>query len=136
MSSGLPEQGVLDVTVELPAATQARSAVENAADLWMRGAQKFLDQAYLFPQLPQAGLIPAVQRYLEFTRRLVELNRDLTVNWVEAASALSGAVWEQVPVESAGDVARERPLWPSGRSPARPGAAEALSTRRSCASAR
>jgi len=136
VSSGLPEQGVLDVTVELPAATQARSAVENAADLWMRGAQKFLDQAYLFPQLPQAGLIPAVQRYLEFTRRLVELNRDLTVNWVEAASALSGAVWEQVPVESAGDVARERPLWPSGRSPARPGAAEALSTRRSCASAR
>ena len=30
---------------------------------------------------------------------MAELNRDLTVKWVQAASALSGVAWEQVPVE-------------------------------------
>ena len=56
-SSGLPEQGVLDVTVELPAATRARTAVEKVADFWAQGARKLIDQTYMFPQLPQAGLI-------------------------------------------------------------------------------
>jgi hypothetical protein len=55
-----------------------------------------IDQTYSFAQLPQAGLIPAVERYLEFTRRMVELNRDLTVKWAQAASALSGVAGEQV----------------------------------------
>ena len=95
MSSGLPEQGVLDVTVELPAATRARSTVEKAADLWLEGARKFLDQTYMLSRLPQ-GLIPAVERYFEFTRRMAEMNRDLTVKWVEAASALSGVAGEQI----------------------------------------
>ncbi|HEY4972286.1 MAG TPA: GNAT family N-acetyltransferase, partial [Steroidobacteraceae bacterium] len=106
VSPGLPEQGVLDVTVELPAATRARSAAEKAADLWTRGARRLLDQTYLFSQLPQASLIPAVERYLEFVQRMAELNRDLTVKWVEAGSALSGVVREQVPVEPAGHVVR------------------------------
>ncbi|SRR5271165_351519 len=92
VSPGLPEQGVLDVTVELPAATRTRSAVEEVADLWTQGVRKLLDQVYLLPQLPQAGLIPAVQRYLEFTQRVVQMNRDLTSKWVEAVSALSRQV--------------------------------------------
>ncbi len=108
VSSGLPEQGVLDVTVELPAATQARSAAEQVADLWTQGARKFMDQAYLFPRQPPAGLIPAVERYFEFVQQMVAMNRDLTGMWVEAASVLSGVVREQVPVEPAGDVVRER----------------------------
>jgi hypothetical protein len=108
VSSGLPEQGVLDVTVELPAAIRARSAVENVADLWTQGARKFLDKTYLLSQLPQASLIPAAERYFEFVQRMVKMNRDLTVKWVEAASALSGVVGEQVPVEPAGDAVRER----------------------------
>ena len=108
VSSGPPEQGVLDVTVELPAATRARSAVEKVADFWTQGARKFIDQTYLFSQLPQAGLIPAVERYFEFVQQMAEMNRDLTGKWVEAASALSGVAREQVPVEPAGDVVRER----------------------------
>ena len=94
---------MLDVTVELPAATRARSAVEKVADFWAQGVRKFIDQTYMFPQLPQAGLIPAVERYFEFVQRMAEMNRDLTVKWVEAASALSGVVREQVPVEPAAD---------------------------------
>ena len=54
VSPGLPERGVLDVTVELPPATRARSAVEKAAGLWAQGARKLMDQAYMLPQLPQA----------------------------------------------------------------------------------
>ena len=107
VSPGLPEHGVLDVTVELPAVTRARSAAETVADLWTQGARKFLNQTYLFSQLPQASLIPAVERYFEFVQQIAEMNRNLTVKWVEAASALSGVVCEQVPVEPAGDVVRE-----------------------------
>ena len=108
VSSGLPEQGVLDVTVDLPAVTRARSTVEKAADFWTQGARKLIDQTYMFPPLPQAGLIPAVERYLEFVQRMAEMNRDLTVKWVQAASALSGVACEQVPAEPAGDVVREQ----------------------------
>ena len=39
---------------------------------------------------------------------MAEMNRDLTVKWVQTASALSGAAGEQVPAEPAGDVVRER----------------------------
>jgi RimJ/RimL family protein N-acetyltransferase len=39
VSPGLPEQGVLDVTVELLAAIRARSAAETVADLWTQGAR-------------------------------------------------------------------------------------------------
>ena len=108
VSSGLPEQGVLDVTVDLPAATRARSTAEKVADLWAQGVRKLIDQTYMFPPLPQAALIPAVERYFEFVQRMAEMNRDLTVEWVQAASALSGVVCEQAPAEPAGDVVREQ----------------------------
>ena len=108
VSSGLPEQGVLDVTVDLPAATRARTAVEKVAGFWAQGARKLIDQTYMLPPLPQAGLIPAVERYFEFVQQMAEMNRDLTVKWVQAASALSGVAWEQAPAEPAGDVVREQ----------------------------
>ncbi len=96
MSPGLPERDVLDVTVELPAARQARSAVQKVTDFWTQAARKFTGQAYLLPRLPQAGPMPAVECYFELVQRMVEMNRDLTARWAEAASALSGAGREQV----------------------------------------
>ena len=105
VSAGLPEQGVLDVTVDLPA---ARSTVEKVAGFWAQGVRKLIEQTYMFPQLPQAGLIPAVERYFEFVQRMAEMNRDLTVEWVQAASALSGVACGQAPAESAGDVVPEQ----------------------------
>ena len=51
--------------------TRARSAVEKVAGFWTQGARKLMDQTYMFPQLPQAGLIPAVERYFEFVKRSV-----------------------------------------------------------------
>ena len=97
MSSGLPERGVLDVTVELFSASQARTAVERAAGLWAQGARKFIDQTHLFPWLPQADLIPAAERYLEFVQRMAEINRDLTIKWAEVVSAQFGVTREQAP---------------------------------------
>ena len=54
VSSGLPEQGVLDVTVDLVAATRAPSTIEKVAGLWAQGTWKLMDQTYMVPLLPQA----------------------------------------------------------------------------------
>jgi GNAT superfamily N-acetyltransferase len=72
VSSGLPAQGVLDVTVELPVAPRTPGAAGKVSP------------------------IPAVERYVKLVRRMAELNRALTVQWVETASALSGEVCRQV----------------------------------------
>jgi GNAT superfamily N-acetyltransferase len=97
VSSGLPERGILDVTVELYPASQPRTAADRIAGLWAQRARKLIDQTHLFPWLPQADLIPAVERYLEFTQRITEINRDLTIKWAEAVGTLSGVVREQAP---------------------------------------
>ena len=106
VSSGLPEQGVVDVMVELPAAGQPRSAVQKVADFWLQGVRTFIDQVYVLPHLPQADMIPVVDDYVEFVERLVKMNRDLTVKWTKAASALTGAACKQV--ESASGLVREQ----------------------------
>ena len=89
MSSGPAHLGIRDVTVELPAASRARSAVERAAEFWIPRARKLIDQTCSFLRLPQPGPFPAVERYFEFVRRMLEMNRELTIKWVETASALS-----------------------------------------------
>lgn len=76
VSTGLPSQGVLDVTVDLPAAPRAPSAAGKAS------------------------LIPAVESYVKLARRVAEMNRELTVQWVETASALSGAIYRQILAEA------------------------------------
>lgn len=92
MSSGLPQGGVVDVTVEIPAAAPAPSAAQKAADLWVQAVRTLADQAYLFLRLPQAGLIPAVEGYFEIVQRTAEMNRDLTLKWAETASAQFGVL--------------------------------------------
>ncbi|MGO8729920.1 MAG: SAP domain-containing protein [Streptosporangiaceae bacterium] len=88
------------------AARQAGSAVEKTADLWARGMREFLDRTSTLPRLPQVDLVPAVERYFDVVQRAVELNRELTIRFVQAAGALPTAVRERA--ESAGDVIRER----------------------------
>jgi hypothetical protein len=96
------------------AASQARSAVDKAADFWTQGARTLTDW---LPGLPQIDLIPAVERYFDFVQRTVDINRHLTVQWAEAAGALSGKVREKAgsasnlvreQAESAGDIVREK----------------------------
>jgi RimJ/RimL family protein N-acetyltransferase len=85
MSRGLPERGVLDVTVDLPQASQPLSRSRKVAGLRAPGAQEFAEQAYVLLQLPQASLITAVRGYLELVTRIADVNRDLTVKWIRAA---------------------------------------------------
>ena len=96
------------------ATSQARSAVDKTAEFWTQGARTLTDW---LPGLPHIDLIPAVERYFDFVQRTVDINRHLTVQWVEAAGALSGLVREQAEsasnlvreqVESAGDIVREK----------------------------
>jgi RimJ/RimL family protein N-acetyltransferase len=105
VSSGLPEQGVVNVTVELPATDQQRSAAQKVAGFWFQGVRTLIDQVYLLPQLPQADMIPVVDDYVEFVEQMVKMNRDLTVKWTEAASALTDVVCKQI--ESASGLGRE-----------------------------
>src|ERR1700732_416038 len=86
------------------AASQSAGAVEKIADFWTQGAQKLSDR--MLPGLPQVDLIPMVERYFEFVQRTVDISRDLTLKWAEAAGTLSGAVREQA--ESVGGLVREQ----------------------------
>jgi hypothetical protein len=58
----------------------------------------------MLPGLPQVDLVPVVERYFEFVQRTVDISRDLTIKWAEAAGTLSGAVREQA--ESVGGLVR------------------------------
>ncbi len=86
------------------AASQSAGTVEKIADFWTQGSQRLSD--YMLPGLPQVDLVPVVERYFEFVQRTVDINRDLTLKWAEAAGILSGAVREQA--ESAGGLVREQ----------------------------
>ena len=86
------------------AARQSASTTEKIADFWTQGSQRLTDR--VLPGLPQVNLVPLVERYFEFVQRTVDISRDLTLKWAEAAGTLSGAVREQA--ESVGGVVRER----------------------------
>ena len=86
------------------AASQSASTVEKIADLWAQGSQQLTDR--MLPGLPQVNLVPIVVRYFEFVQRTVDISRDLTLKWAEAAGTLSGTVREQA--ESVGGLVRER----------------------------
>lgn len=84
-------------------ASRASEAVEKAADSWTQGVRRLTD---LFPTVPQVDLVPAVERYFDLVQRAVDINRDITVRWAQAAGTLTGVVREQA--ESAAGVLRER----------------------------
>jgi hypothetical protein len=74
------------------AASQARNAVDKTADLWTQGTRGLTG---LIPRLPQIDLIPAVQRYFDVVQLTVDINRYLTVKWVQAAGRLTGVARDQ-----------------------------------------
>jgi len=75
------------------AASQSASSAEKIADFWTQGSQRLSD--YMLPGLPQVDLVPIVERYFEFVQRTVDISRDLTLKWAEAAGTLSGTAREQ-----------------------------------------
>jgi hypothetical protein len=84
-------------------ASKASSATERAAGVWEQGAKKLAGR---FPTLvPQVDLVPAVERYFDFVQRVVAMNRDIAVEWAQAAGSLSGVARKQA--ESAGEIVRE-----------------------------
>jgi hypothetical protein len=93
------------------AASKSAGTVEKIADFWTQGSKQLTDR--MLPGLPQVDLVPMVERYFEFVQRTVDISRDVTLKWAQAAGTLSGTVREQA--ESAGkkaeqagqDVARE-----------------------------
>jgi adenylosuccinate lyase len=86
------------------AASQSASTVERIADIWSQGSQRLSD--HMLPGLPQVDLVPVVERYFEFVQRTVDISRNLTLRWAEAAGTLSGAAREQA--ESVGGLVREQ----------------------------
>ena len=85
-------------------ASQSAGTVEKIADFWTQGSQKLTER--MLPGLPQVDLVPIVERYFEFVQRTVDISRDLTLKWAEAAGTLSGAAREQA--ESVGGRVREQ----------------------------
>src|ERR1700750_2113706 len=90
------------------AAAEPASTAEKVADVWAQGTRKLTDR--MLPGLPQVDLVPVVERYFEFVQRTVDISRDLTIRWAEAAGTLSGTVREQA--ESVGGLVRGQPEQP------------------------
>jgi hypothetical protein len=86
------------------AASQPAGTVEKIADVWAQGTQKLTDR--MIPGVPQVDLVPLVERYFELVQRTVDISRDLTIRWAEAAGTLSGTLREQA--ESARDYVHEQ----------------------------
>jgi hypothetical protein len=84
------------------AASQPAGTVEKIADVWAQGTQKLTDR--MIPGVPQVDLVPLVERYFELVQRTVDISRDLTIRWAEAAGTLSGTLREQA--ESVGGLVR------------------------------
>ena len=84
-------------------ASHASEAVEKAADSWTQGVRRLT--AWL-PAVPEVDLVPAVERYFDFVQRAVDINRDITLKWAQAAGTLTGVAREQT--QSAGHAVRER----------------------------
>jgi len=85
------------------AASQARNAADKTADLWAQGARGLTG---FIPRLPQFDLIPAVERYFDLVQRMVDINRTLTIKWVQAAGTLTGVARDQA--ESVANVVHEQ----------------------------
>ncbi len=88
------------------AASRARNAVERSTELWKQSAQSFSDQTRRLPHMLQIDLVPAAGRYFDFVQRTVDINREFTIKWLEAANTLSGTAREQV--ESVGTLVRDQ----------------------------
>src|SRR4249919_2780624 len=86
------------------AASQSAGTAEKIADVWTQGSRKLTDR--MLPGLPQIDLVQVVERYFEFVQQTVDISRDLTLKWAEAAGTLSGAVREQAE-QAEKDLARE-----------------------------
>ncbi len=86
------------------AASQSAGTVEKIADFWTQGSQRLND--YLPSALPRVDLVPVVERYFELVQRTVDMSRDLTLKWAEAAGTLSGVAREQA--ESVTGLVREQ----------------------------
>jgi len=74
-------------------ASRATSTVENVTDFWTQAVRTLSYQT--LPELPQADLITAVERYFKFVQRTVDISRDFTIKWVVAGNMLSDVVREQ-----------------------------------------
>ena len=100
MSSDLPNQGVREVTVELPRVNRELTVAEAVASMWARAARKLMNESPLVRWRRSAGLIPTATSCVEFVQRMAEINRELTVKWAgAAASAPFGVVSEQSPAK-------------------------------------
>ena len=88
------------------AASRARSAVERSTELWKQNAYSFSDQTRRVPNMVQFDLIPAAERYFDFVRRTVDINRKFTLKWLETANTLSATAAEQI--ESVGTLVRDQ----------------------------
>src|SRR5487761_1596791 len=85
------------------AASKSAGTVEKIADFWTQGSRQLTDR--MLPGLPQVDLVPMVERYFEFVQRTVDISRDVTLKWAQAAGTLSGTVREQA--ESVGKKAEQ-----------------------------
>jgi len=78
-------------------AHQARTAVEQSAELWKQSSQSLTEQADRLWQLPQLDAVSdATRKFFEYLQDGLEVNKNVAVKWVGAVTAVAEALRDQL----------------------------------------
>jgi hypothetical protein len=79
------------------AAQEANGAVQRSAQLWQQGTRSLAEQAEQLWQFPQSDyLTDATRKYFEYLQDGLEVNKTVTLKWLDALNSMTDAVRGQL----------------------------------------
>ena len=82
----------------------ALTALGRSAELWKQGATRLTEQAGVVSKFPMPDLDEAMDRYFDYLKRGMEVNRDFAKKWTGAVGTWSDLL--QVQIGSVGEAVR------------------------------
>lgn len=77
------------------AVERAQEAVSRATDIWKQSAQAFTNPADVWGELPRIDPVEQIQRYYDLIQKIVDVNRELALQWAQAVGSLTNTVRDQ-----------------------------------------
>lgn len=79
------------------AADQTNGVVQRSAQLWQQGTRSLAEQAEQLWQFPQSDSVnDATRKFFEYLQDGLEVNKNVALKWMSAATSVSDAVRQQL----------------------------------------